>query len=400
MSELIWTELQLEPWRNLCSSSTQEVSISWSSQTAMAPSTSEAEKVRWLPALRIKNRTLWPSVSLRNNFFVTSRQTLIYDSQFFALLDGKQSSTVFCVAEKDFNINNQRYSLSDINECSLQINGNTVNRNQKCAGNGSAIGIGFQLSEGRGFVNLIDVCYNKKKGSTIYTRHIVQGKAIKNAMKSSTRPSSFKTSEVPTNIDAPKSFTKANQLKRFEEIFGDRETAQEYLNKTYLARGHLAPDGDFIFVSWQFTSYYYINTVPQWQSINNANWKHIESVVRSKADKLKKDLEIFTGGFEVLKLKNKKILLEPDGLEVPKWSWKIVKVASDNSGIAFVTYNNPYATSAPTALCADICDAYGWDWKERKTISKGHTICCSVSNLMKAIADVPADAKADEILHK
>lgn len=290
--------------------------------------------------------------------------------------------------------------MSGFNECSLQITGNAVNQNRKCGGDGSLINIGFQLNDGRGFVTLIDVCYNKKSGSSIYTRHILQGRAIKNAMKSSTRPSGFKTSEVPSNIDAPKSFTKANQLKRFEEIFGSREIAQEYLNKTYLARGHLAPDGDFIFVSWQFTTYYYINTVPQWQSINNANWKHIESVVRSKADKVKRDLEIFTGGFQVLKLNNKKITLEPDGLEVPKWTWKIVKDKFDDSGIAFLTFNNPFTTTSPTNICRDICNDNGWDWKDRKTFSKGYTICCSVLDLMNDIPSIPDEARVSIILQK
>lgn len=299
-----------------------------------------------------------------------------------------------------FNINNKPYALSEFNECSSQISGNAININSKCATDGSVIVIGFQLSDGKGFVNLFDVCYNKKKGSSIYTRHVLQGVAIKNAMKSSSRPSTFKTAEVPSNIEAAKSFTKSNQMKRFEEIFNDREKAEEYLNKTYLARGHLAPDGDFLFVSWQFATYYYINTVPQWQSINNANWKHIESVIRSKADKLKQDCLIYTGAFDVLKLNNKKISLEKDGLEVPKYTWKIIKVPSDDSGIAFLTYNNPFATSAPNSLCKDICKDYGWDWKDRKTFSKGYTICCDVQTLMNAVSVIPPEAQVTSILEK
>lgn len=315
------------------------------------------------------------------------------------ILDNKASSTIFCVSGSDFNINNQKTS-AHVFECAQQINGNAVNHNRRCASNGSLIGIGFQLTDDRGFVNLIDVCYNKKAGSAIYAFHILQGQAIKNAMKSSLRPSGFKTSEIPKNIDATKSFTKSNQLKRFEQIFGDKETAQEYINKTYLARGHLAPDGDFIFISWQFSSYYYINTVPQWQSINNANWKVVESSVRSKADKLKTNLWIWTGGFDALKLNNRKISLEADGLVVPKWSWKVVKEPLSDSAIAFVTLNNPFATSAPKSLCQDICNDNGWDWKDRKTLSKGLTICCSVADLMDAIADIPTEARASSILQK
>lgn len=319
---------------------------------------------------------------------------------FYFSVDNRSSLTIFCLYDNSFNINNAVHSVTDFSECKSQISGNVINLNQNCADNGSAVSIGFQLSDGKGFVNLIDVCYNKKKGSSIYTRHVLQGRAIKNAMKSSLRPSTFKTTGVPSNVEASKSFTKVNQMKRFEDIFNDIEKAQELLNQTYLARGHLAPDGDFLFVSWQFSTYYYINTVPQWQSINNANWKHIESAVRIKADELKEDCIIFTGAFDVLKLNNKKITLEKDGLEVPKWTWKVVKVLKSNSGIAFLTYNNPFASSAPNSLCKDVCKEFGWDWKERKTFTKGYTICCSVSDLMNAVRVVPLEAQVESILEK
>ncbi|CRK89123.1 CLUMA_CG002495, isoform A [Clunio marinus] len=312
--------------------------------------------------------------------------------------NNKTSSTIFCLSGDSYNINNMRYKVSDFNECKSLITGNTINLNKKCADQGSMITIGFQLTEGRGFITLIEICYNKKRSSSIYAKHIVQGKIIKNKMITNTRPSLFKKTEVPTKVNPQKSFTKSNQLKRFQQIFGDLETAQEFINKTYLARGHLAPDADFIFASWQSSTYYYINTVPQWQSINNGNWKHIESAIRSKANQLKADLEIYTGGFDVLKLKNKKISMENDGLDVPKWSWKIVKLPFENLGIAFLTLNNPFALSSPNALCQDVCNESGWNWKERKSISKGWTICCRVSDLMRVILDVPEEAWSENIL--
>jgi hypothetical protein len=325
---------------------------------------------------------------------------ILYKILFTFFPDNKPSATIFCLSDDSFNINNQRHVVSEFAECNAQINGNALNLNQACGENGVLISIGFQLSDGNGFVKLIDVCYNKKRGSSIYSRHIIQGKAIKNAMKSSNRPSTFKTVEIPKNIDIAKSFTKAQQLVRLTEIFGDEAKAKELMDKTYLARGHLAPDGDFLFVSWQFTTYYYINTVPQWQTVNNGNWKVIEFSVRTKADQLKEDLIVFTGGHDTLKLNNKKISLESDGLDVPKWSWKIIKHIQSNSGIAFVTLNNPFATSSPQNLCEDICEDYKWTWKERKTLSKGYTICCRVSDLMQVIPSIPAEARVANILEK
>lgn len=269
----------------------------------------------------------------------------------------------------------------------------------QCANNeGVVLNIGFQLTDNRGFMNLIGVCFNKKISTPIYTIHTILGKTIKNGMKSATRPSTFKTTEVPTKIPIASAYTKAKQLERFSEILGE-EKAEEYLNKTFLARGHLTPDGDMVFVSWQWSTYYYINVVPQFQSINNGNWKHIESAIRTKAAQLQSDLTIFTGTYETLKLNNKKMTLERNALDIPKWTWKIVKDHASDSGIAFVTYNNPFATTI-TKLCSDICDDYGWDWKERKNFSKGHTICCDVNELIEKLNFIPSNANSTNILNK
>ncbi|CAO1421375.1 unnamed protein product [Diamesa serratosioi] len=317
----------------------------------------------------------------------------------------KPSSTIFCVDGKSFNINNQQANVEEFNECKTVISGSVMNRNEVCGKSGTKLSIGFQLSDGKGFVNFIDVCYNKKTASTIYTKHTINGKAIKNAMKSNTRPGAFKTAEVPSNIAAATSFTKASQMKRFTTIFGksllgNKQLAQEYMTTTFLSRGHLTPDGDGIFVSWQMATYFYVNVVPQWQSINNGNWKSIEGAVRRKAGQLKSDCLIFTGAHEILVLNNIPITLHDNAIEVPLWSWKIIKVPSKNSGIAFVTLNNPFQTFKPTPLCKDICKETKWDTSNFKDFKKGFTICCKISDLMNVITAIPEEAKADHILQK
>lgn len=305
---------------------------------------------------------------------------------------------ISCSGGNIFTIDNQRQPVTEFNECHAAITGNIQKLNTKCAQSGILINIGFQLDAGRGFINLINICYNKVTGSVIYATHVIQGKTIKASMLSNSRPV-FRTNEVPSKFNITKTYTKANQLKRFTEIF-NKDKAQQFLNQTFIARGHLAPDGDFIFTSWQFSTYYYINTMPQWQSINNGNWKHIESDLRTKADKLRKDLNIFTGGFGILSLEGKRILLASDGIEVPQWTWKIAKDSASNSAIAFLTYNNPFASRSPEAFCPDVCNENGWDWKERKTFSKGYTICCKVEDLMTAIPAIPKEAKALRVMRK
>lgn len=84
----------------------------------------------------------------------------------------------------------------------------------------------------------------KKRRTVIFTSQNIPGQTIDNFMKTSLRPFDFQ----PAN-----SYTRASQLTRLTELFGSSTTAEEYLNKTYLARGHLSPNGDMIFVSWQYT---------------------------------------------------------------------------------------------------------------------------------------------------
>ncbi|CAO1440565.1 unnamed protein product [Diamesa hyperborea] len=319
----------------------------------------------------------------------------------FMTFNEKASSTIFCVDGKTFNIDNQKANVEEFNECKTLISGSVVNRNEVCGKTGTKLSIGFQLSDGKGFVNFIDVCYNKKTASTIYTKHTVNGKAIKNAMKCNTRPSTFKTAEVPSFITPATSFTKAAQKIRLtKSLLGDKKLAQEYMTTTFLSRGHLTPDGDGVFISWQMATYYYVNTVPQWQSINNGNWKTIEGAVRRKAGQLKSDCLIFTGAHDILVLNHKPITLHDNGIEVPLWTWKIIKVPSKNSGIAFVTLNNPFQTFKPTPLCKDICKETKWDKSNFKDVSKGFTICCKISDLMKVIHAIPEEAQADHILQK
>jgi DNA/RNA endonuclease G (NUC1) len=43
---------------------------------------------------------------------------------------------------------------------------------------------------------------------------------------------------------------------------------------------------------WQEATYYFINAAPQWQSINNGNWKDVEYTVRKLADRTGRDFQV------------------------------------------------------------------------------------------------------------
>lgn len=54
-------------------------------------------------------------------------------------------------------------------------------------------------------------------------------------------------------------------------------------NENLCARGHLSPDADQYFMQGQLATYFYVNAVPQFQSINGGNWVTVENNVRKLA---------------------------------------------------------------------------------------------------------------------
>lgn len=201
-----------------------------------------------------------------------------------------------------------------------------------------------------------------------------------------------------SGVDANEAYKQVTQKTTFTNILGSSTLADQYLNTTsYLARGHLSPDADFVYVSASYTTYFFINTVPQWQAVNNGNWKSVELAVRSKAGDDKSRFRIITGGFQTLQLNDvngnlQNIYLQsPNKLAVPKFSWKVAKNMITLEAIAFVTLNNPFVgnISSSDLLCQNICDKYGWINSAWSNPSKGFTYCCDVNELKTVIPTIP-----------
>lgn len=73
-----------------------------------------------------------------------------------------------------------------------------------------------------------------------------------------------------------------NQREVLKQRIGEIQ-ANRALTHSYLSRGHLSPDADFLLGTWQDLSYFYINTAPQWQTINGGNWLRLENLIRNFA---------------------------------------------------------------------------------------------------------------------
>lgn len=79
------------------------------------------------------------------------------------------------------------------------------------------------------------------------------------------RPS-FKLGGLKSTVRLASVYTQRHQLEHFSTILGSAEHASKFIDSTsYLAKGHLTPDGDAVLDSWAGATYFFINAVPEWQ---------------------------------------------------------------------------------------------------------------------------------------
>ncbi|KAL3278834.1 hypothetical protein HHI36_016354 [Cryptolaemus montrouzieri] len=281
--------------------------------------------------------------------------------------------------------------------CKNGVRGEAISTSIRCGGGqGYIIRLGFTVSSSD-FLTLIEVCYNGRRGTALYSNHQLIGKEIAYSSKSSYRPS-FSTAQLAPGVAANLAFKQVYEKSNFNRLLGSAKLAEKYINsKSFLARGHLSPDADFLFASWQIATFFYVNVAPQWQAINNGNWKRLESLSRNTAKSYNDTLEVYTGIHEVLQLMNAEdietdMYMTSDGkLPIPKFIWKILYLQTSKKAISFISLNNPFASSLDNSdmLCKNVCNRYGWDNPAWTNGSKGFVYCCDARDLLKVVPTGP-----------
>lgn len=211
----------------------------------------------------------------------------------------------------------------------------------------------------------------------------------------------FKATGIPKLAMIEQNFRKQSQISHFRQLLGQNQPY--FTNGTFLSRGHLAPDADFIFSSGQFATYFYANVCPQFQSINAGNWLSIESTTRRLAEQAATNINIYTGTYGQLALSSADGDLVPlymsttKQIEVPKYTWKIVHNPRTQAAIVFITLNNPFSSRRENEpLCPDVCEMAGVNYKNFNTAKKGFTICCTYEAFSQIVSTI--DLKARNIL--
>ncbi|KAG7177125.1 Nuclease EXOG-like 1 [Homarus americanus] len=246
----------------------------------------------------------------------------------------------------------------------------------------------------------IRVCFDPKAETTLYSENVIHGANIAAKDKDNSRPG-FKSSTGFFTVSMSNVYTEKSQLNLMIDLLGDEDLAHKIIDvhkQFYLARGHMAPDADFVTEAEQDATYYYINAVPQWQAFNNGNWKFLEFATRDLAVKHGSDLTVYSGGWDLLELddinnNSVKIYLGlTEGKEVvpaPAITWKVVYEKSSKRAAAIVGVNNPHLEEPPTKLCPDLCDSLVWVNFDLNDLVHGFTYCCTVDDLRQAVPHVP-----------
>ncbi len=339
-------------------------------------------------------------------------QPILVDNKRIISLSSDQQVTVACVGPNNIiTAINRSISTARCISSSLRIDAQSlpyksigcksqvkesIKESKQCSTNGTLIEIGWQI--GSSFINQLTICHERTTANTLYAYSFIRGASILADDESNTRPA-FRKGSYFNGINVEKAYTQNSQNAVLTQTLGSASLARLYLDTSksfYFARGHLAPDGDFIDAASQDATYYYINCVPQWQSFNNGNWKELEMAVRNLAARRKADYTIYTGTYGILTLpdvkgQQKPINLADYRIPVPKYFWKVIHDPTAKKATAVIGINNPHLAKIKDedVFCPDICNQISWIKFERKIIARGFTFCCNVPSLHKVISYSP-----------
>ncbi|KAB7498474.1 hypothetical protein Anas_04327, partial [Armadillidium nasatum] len=309
--------------------------------------------------------------------------------------DGEQKlKSLFCKLGK-LVLQDKESIAEDIN-CKRRPMGSIRHTNIKCHGTKDGVFhvIGWKIDT-NWFIPQIIVCWDGTRETTLFTKHIIHGQYLKNRVPSPGRPNFKREEFYSENIG--EFYTHKFQENTFKFLLG-RVSNIPGSRRYYFARGHLAPDADFVNPSEQDETYFYSNAIPQLQSFNNGNWKKVENSLRDLAMEKNRSLVVYSGTFGILTLKDERgkdvpIYLCPEKhlYPIPLIIWKVVhdpvaKEAVTILGLNTMT-NEADKREAFFDTCDNICDQILWlEIDEEKDFRKGSILCCSWNQFKTNVA--------------
>lgn len=188
---------------------------------------------------------------------------------------GLQLNPAICVASSNLQFADGTEFSYDELSCLIQNHEILVEQGTCANGPGTFIRNGWEF--GASFIPLFDMCHDESLALNYYSINTVYGRSANADDKTNDRPYYFSQDVYFPGLSVNTFYTQAEQTKTIAMIVGSDALAAQYIvpnTEYYFARGHMAPDADFIDAASQDASYYFMNTAPQFQIFNNGNWKY------------------------------------------------------------------------------------------------------------------------------
>ncbi|KAL6262123.1 hypothetical protein P5V15_007223 [Pogonomyrmex californicus] len=298
-----------------------------------------------------------------------------------------------CIKNKVFYMNDVRQYLRSLSCNSHAEHYARYMDSPPCLDRYTPIEIGFNVNGT--FIRTIEICRDNVTYTTYYTKFKMT-KTIENYQKNYPRPQEFNAGSFYPGIDMEEAYKFKNQVNILAKTLKSFKLAKNLLydRSQYLSRGHMVAKVDFVYGAQQRSTFWYLNTAPQWQTFNGGNWNSLEISVRYFAATYRLDLDVYTGVHGHMTMKDIYDNQEPlylHALSVPKFYWKVIYDPLSKQGTAFVGLNDPFITSITDDiyLCKDISEKIEWLTWQPKNITAGISYACSVDDLREAVPTVP-----------
>lgn len=271
---------------------------------------------------------------------------------------------------------------------------------QTCFKQGTLIDVGFQV-ESR-FLRVFSACHDPRTEENYYTIYELTPSSD-GSENGVTRPSWRQADFFPgKNVDTL--HTRVNQRTTIATILQSQSLADRYIeppnSNIYLARGHIAAMTDFISANEQRSTFFFINTAPQFQTFNSMNWFQIEMSTRRLAADRNIFLDVFSGTYGNGQLRdeqgiNRNIFLHWPSAQIPmpRLFYKIIVNRANRAGVVFLGVNNPHLSLSEILsdyiICNDISHMINYVSWQRLDLHRGYSYACEVNDFMRRVNHIP-----------
>ena len=307
-----------------------------------------------------------------------------------------------CVSGKQFIIESEIHELNYLN-CTQGHQDTVIKRNETCLGKHVRYDIGFYIDTDV-FLPTIEICRDGQSLRTYYAKSTIS-KAVM-SIQAKMPPTRWKFGKYYPGYDMNDIYKQDNQIKSLTLQLGSERLARIRANSIdYFNRGHYTARADFVYHSQQSSTYWHLNTAPQWSKFNAQNWGRLEVSLRKLASKRAIDLEVYTGVHGLLHSKHVNGTSVPlylhanqthRAIPIPKFYWKVVHEKTSNRAIAFVGSNDQFDTK-DSHICEDIGRSTNIKWLKWKPNDASHGISyvCQVDDLRRVVPTVPNIGHSD-----